>query len=493
MKTSRKQLPSMTRHMLMTLFLLMTAGSTLAQKMQVTYEPAQEEPSKWRNTFWHSAMDLTIVDWNDDEFVVYSFDRRLYLARFDRAFDIKASSTTKVGHNNQYDDEVIKVWTDADSICAVIREENDLYLYSFDRNSLEQKSVREIFKVHTSSVIPTITPVDVGWSENGEYVAVVARHLPKEAGLRDIKIFHEFSLFDKHFNLIGSGVFDSIEEFERMPGSGYSYASSWTITDDGELLFASLKAARKPKKYPEFGPSATQMEIGRFKDNKMTTFTVLNVGRGKLPLGTFNDVANIMDRETPEAVSMSLRAGSIFGYDGKSMMLFFVNTLYKYSFEDNTVTLLTTMQFALEPRLYSSGLSRVIEDDEDGHIVLGPGGFVWVRKDVTQSYVGNWGERLKVLQLKGIGVTNTITFFHKGRLYHVSAVNKRRFIFSSKSPYLPSRLLSVDKDRNLEMCELEATGGCEFYRASDSRVAFWERDIKMDGKKCQRFGFVDLP
>ena len=100
---------------------------------------------------------------------------------------------------------------------------------------------------------------------------------------------------------------------------------------------------------------------------------------------------------------------------------------------------------------------------------------------------------LKVLQLKGIGVTNTITFFHKGRLYHVSAVNKRRFIFSSKSPYLPSRMLSVDKDRNLEMCELEATGECEFYRASDSSVAFWERDIKMDGKKCQRFGFVDLP
>ncbi len=40
----------MAKHMLMTLLLMMTAGSTVAQKMQVTYEPAQEDPSKWRNT-----------------------------------------------------------------------------------------------------------------------------------------------------------------------------------------------------------------------------------------------------------------------------------------------------------------------------------------------------------------------------------------------------------------------------------------------------------
>lgn len=473
--------------------LLMTAGSMTAQKMEVTFDEPKEEPKNWKQTYWHDAMNLNILDWKSDEIVIYSFTERLYMARIDKDFNIKESSTTKVGESRLLENELLRIWNNNDSIYAVVREACDVYLYTFDFRSLQQKNVREVYKISNYDATSMETPVDVKWSDNEEYIALVARRIPIR-GLGKRKIFHEFCLYDKHFNPIGSGVFDALE-FPVTSGTGYGYASSWTLTDNGEIVFASLKAARNPKKYPEFGATATQMEIGLFKDGKLTTSTVPNVYRGKLPVGTHNSINGILEFEDKDHVSMSLKTGSIMGYDGKSMMIFFLNTLYRYSFEDNTVTPLVAMPFCLEPTCYSSGLSNVISDDDGGYIVRGISGFVWIPKDVTKSFIGNWGGDRKFAKWNtSTAVTRSMTFFHNGHLYHVADVERyTSYIVHTKQEHLEPQLVSVDRERKMETCNLDAAGYFYFYRTDDNRLALWERNLKVDGKKCQRFGYVDLP
>lgn len=485
----------MNKYFLMLLFLLpVTAGTVTAQKMQVTFDEPQEEPASWRHTFFHDAMNLSILDWRNDEIVVYSFSEQLYLARIDRNFNITETSKTKLGESRFLENEVLRIWCNDDSIYAVIREARDVYLYTFDFRSLQQKNVRQIFKLSSYDATSARTPVDVEWSDNEEYIALVARHIPYKTAMGNRKVFHEFCLFDKHFNPIGSGVFDAMD-FPVMVGKGFGYASSWTLTDNGEIVFASLKAARNPKKYPEFGATATQMEIGLFKDGKLTTSTIPNVYRGKLPVGICNSIEAIFEYEDKDHVSMSLRTGSIIGYDGKSMMLYFLNTLYRYSFEDNTVTPLVAMPFCLEPTCYSSGVSSVKDDGEGGYVILGVSGFVWIPRDVTKSFIGNWGgDRNFTKWNKSARVTRSLTFLHNGRLYHVADVERyTSYIVHTKQEHLEPQLTSFDRERNMETCNLDAAGYFYFYRTDDNRLALWERNLKVDGKKCQRFGYVDLP
>ena len=494
MKTSFRLSFGFAKNMMMFL-LLMTSSAATAQKMQVTFDEPQEEPKSWQHTYWHDAMNLNILDWNDDgEVVVYSFKEQLYMARIDKNFNIKESSTTKVGESRLLDNYLLRIWLNNDSIYAVMREGRNIYLYTFDFRSLQQNNVRQVFTISKHSVTMTETPIDVEWSENKEYIAIVARHIPKKSTMGKLDVFHEFCLYDKHFNPIGNGVFDALK-FPALAGTGFGYASSWTLTNNGEIVFASLKAARNPKKYPEFGATATQMEIGLFKDGKMTMSTVPNVYRGKLPVGTYNSAEGIDEFEDKDHVSMSLKTGSILGYDGKSMMLFFLNTLYRYSFEDNTVTPLIVMPFCLEPIYDSSGLSDVIDDDEGGYIIRGISGFVWVPKDVMKSFVGNWGGDRKFYNWrKSMAARRGLTFFHNGRLYHIADVERyTSYIIGVKKENMEPQLVSVDKERNMEMCNLDAAGYFYFRRIKDNRLALWERNLKVDGKKCQRFGFVDLP
>ena len=67
------------------------------------------------------------------------------------------------------------------------------------------------------------------------------------------------------------------------------------------------------------------------------------------------------------------------------------------------------------------------------------------------------------------------------------------YIIGVKKENMEPQLVSVDKERNMEMCNLDAAGYFYFRRIKDNRLALWERNLKVDGKKCQRFGFVDLP
>ena len=493
MNTSHKQLSGLAKTVLMSL-LLLTAGISRAQKMAVTFDAPQEEPKKWSKTYWHDAMNLSILSWNNDNIVVYSFSQQLYLARIDKNFNILESSTTKIGESRLLDDYLLRIWHKEDSIYAVTREGSDIYLHSFDTNTLQHQKARLIYTISKHAWSLMATPVDIKWARNNEYIALVVRHIPKRSKLGKEKVLHEFCLYDRNFNPIGSGIFDPIE-FPTLPGLGFGYASSWTLTDNGEIVFASLKAARKPKKYPEFGATATQMEIGLFRDGKLTTYSVPNVYRGNLPVGTQNSIEGIDEHEDPNHVSMSLKTGSIMGYDGKTMMLYFLNTLYRYSFQDNTVTPLIAMPFCLEPTYNSSGMSSVIDDEDGGYIIYGGSGFAWIPRDVNKSFVGNWGGARKFLNWRtSAQTTQSLTFLYNGRLYHVADVERyTSYIIGGKQEHLEPQLISVDKDRKMDACNLDAAGFYYFYRVSDNRLVLWQRNLKVDGKKCQRFGFVDLP
>ena len=88
MKTSFRLSFGFAKNMMMFL-LLMTSSAATAQKMQVTFDEPQEEPKSWQHTYWHDAMNLNILDWNDDgEVVVYSFKEQLYMARIDKNSNI---------------------------------------------------------------------------------------------------------------------------------------------------------------------------------------------------------------------------------------------------------------------------------------------------------------------------------------------------------------------------------------------------------------------
>lgn len=501
--TAFKHSSAFVKNMLLFL-LLMTASTAISQSMQVTFDEPQEEQKYWQKAPWNDFDNINILDWNDNEIVIYSLRQYLYLARIDKNLNLKENSKTKVGKSFAYEDEILRIWHENDNIYIVVREDHNVYLLTYDFRSLQQTDMKQIYTLRKHSTLQVRTPVDIAWSDNGEYIAIVARHIPyktNELGLRKKQgIFHEFGLYDKHFNPIGSGVFDAVD-LPLNAGKGYGYASSWTLTDNGEIVFVSLKAARNPADYPEFGATATQMEIGLFKDGKMTTSTIPNVYRGNLPVGAFNCTEDIVSYENRNSFSMSLRTGSILGYDGKSMMIFFLNTLYKYSFEDNTVTPQVAMPFCLEPVYYSSGVSNVIDDNEGGHIIRGVSGYVWIPKDITKSFVGTWegGRESSKGSVTTISAVRSLTFLRNDRLYHIANMEKKTQSFSvlggaseTKERMAP-QLTSVDIEKKIEKRNLDAVGYLNFYRISDNRIALWERDIKVDGKKCQRFGYVDLP
>lgn len=489
----------------MMFLLLITSGIATAQKPQVTFDEPQEEPANWRKTPLHNAANLNILNWDDNEIIISSFKEQLYLARIDKNLNIKESSKTRLGESRAREDEILRIWHENDSIYIIMKEEHNVLFYTFDYKSLQQTNMKQIYTISKHDPSQTATPVDIAWSDNGEYIALVVRHIPRNSeefmGLRKKQSsFHEFRLYDKHFNPIGSGVFDAVVLPHRI-GTGYGYASSWTLTDNGEIVFVSLKAARNPADYPDFGATATQMEIGLFKDGEMTTSTIPNVYRGNLPVGAVNCTEDINSYENRNSFSMSLRTGTILRYDGKSMMIFFLNTLYKYSFEDNTVTPQVAMPYALEPTYYSSGLSNVIDDNEGGQIIRGIGGFVWIPQDISKSFIGTWNVNRSSSTKWSVSSTTAIrnlTFLRNNRLYHFADMEKSTtsyFIIgiAEGTEKLAPQITCVGKDGKSETFNLDAVGYTYFYKISDNRIALWERNIKVNGKECMRFGHVDLP
>ena len=489
----------------MMFLLLITSGIATAQKPQVTFDEPQEEPANWRKTPLHNAANLNILNWDDNEIIISSFKEQLYLARIDKNLNIKENSTTRLGKSHGSKDNLLRIWHENDSIYVIIREERNVYLYTFDFRSLLQTNMKQIYTVSKHDPSQTETPVDIAWSDNGEYIALVVRHIPRKSeefmGMRKKQSsFHEFCLYDKHFNPVGSGVFDAVVLPHRV-GTGLGYASSWTLTDNGEIVFVSLKAARNPADYPDFGATATQMEIGLFKDGKMTTSTIPNVYRGNLPIGAVNCTEDIEAYENRNSFSMSLRTGTSLRYDGKSMMIFFLNTLYKYSFEDNTVTPQVAMRSYLEPTYYSSGLSDVIDDNEGGQIIRGIGGFVWIPQDISKSFMGSWNvnnSSSTKWSVSSTAATRSMTFLRNDRLYHLADMEKSTTSYyiigiSETTKKIAPQITCVDKKGTAETFNLDAGGYTYFYKISDNRIALWEGNIKVNGKACLRFGHIDIP
>ena len=416
--------------------------------------------------------DWNIIEYSEADKEIYAFldEFGFNLIRFDTDFNIKVQTKTKIKSGT-----ILSVRKGNSHIDVITEKGQDIMHYTFDSNSLQNISSENLFRLPNMNFYNKEYFTEVCWSANGQFLGIVACVFPKDPGVSYTDYMYYMYLYDKDFHLLNHVEFPYMQ---HKIGTKKFSRPTWTITDNGELVYAALHVTTKPKKYPEYGESGCMMDVSIITKDNVKKQKATNIDPG----GCMYDV-------------FLYAAGNIAKYDGKQMQVFIANTLYQYNLIDNTVLPLCTFKY-YQQATSMTGLSSYINDGEGGYAMNSGRGWTWIKAEPLKSICGGWGSAY-VQQGNALffprrdAYSSQVTFFYKNKLYHIDNINTERFV---SRKYKLTQLLCIDETGVGSTIEIKsnAKNDLQFYQLSENRFLVWERNAKIEKKYMQRLGFFGL-
>lgn len=482
----------MKKLLIVALMLVLTSLQGLAQSPKLTLGKMFPAPKEWTGSAWgKDPLEWKIMDFKNGLVTAYCKDKnRGHIIRFDQEFNIKSSFTGKI--LPEAEELSCKIYDH--KIHIILVEYEDIVHLEFDEQSLQLLKHETLFKLKTTKY----APIEVKYSDNGEYVAIVTRYLPKKE-LFDVTISHEVYLYDKNFNLIANDEFDKVKYPIISFNKRYAYASAWTVTNDGKVVLTSVKVAEKPKSQPRFGKSGGRMDVGVLSKDGMRTSFAKDIPWQGLPVGFVGNTTaeDIAKQDKSDGVDMNLKTGTIFEYDGDQLKLYLMNMIFDYDFDLNEVTPMMRFSQSLNPPFLTSGASNYIATKDDGIIIEEDRGFAWIKPDMEQSRIGYWGARDNVTKLfqKRFQISEEqFTFYYNGRYYLVEKTTKFKNWLAMENTFR-LHIKSIDKQNQVEETTLDTdlTGKqLRFFKIADGKYLFWQQLAKQDNQLMQCLGFLEF-
>lgn len=436
-----------------------------------------------------NLLDGSIFYYNEENKEIYTFyfndvTRKLHLHCFDTEFNTKASSVTKIKAG--YDKPIIlDVRKNGSHIDVVTEEGRDIVHYTFDSNSLQNTSTSNLFRNPGQRQIK-IQSTEVRWSSNGEYVAIVFCENPStEPGnmtLKYIDFDYNIYLYDKDFHLLKQSSFPYMQF--RLHSNQFC-RTAWTLTDNGEVVYAAIHYTTKPKKHPEYGESGCRIEAKIISKDAVKEYVTPNANPGGLIVSTVTDRYVLLKS-----------CGNIEKYDGEKMQVFFSNVLYQYDFKSQSATPLCRFQYYLSANS-STGLSLSFDDGNGGYAICSGRSFVWIKGDPLKSRIGTWGNANVQTDSNFFfpridAYSSEVTFFYNNHLYHIDNIVEGGLFRRSK--YKGAQLLCIDENGSVSNLKISsnARSDLDFYHISGTRYLVCEQETKIGKEYMQRFGLFEL-
>ena len=442
---------------------------------------AQQPKVYFENSVMTNFMqpDWSFINYSENQKEILAFYRNLdnktfYLSRFDTEFNVKTQSEIKMKSTSSKTSTILNVHENGSQIHVITEEGNDIIHYTFNYDNLQNTDKEILFTNTTHS--PGKIATEVSWSANGEYMAVVACDNRSEHDpLKYTNFNYYIYLYDKDIHLLNHIQFPYMQ---YKVACNKFCRPTWTITDNGEVVYAALHYTPTPKKIPEFGVSGCKIEARVITKDNCKIYEVPNISSGGC-------LWNYLTYAT----------GNIAKYDGEKMLVFFANVLFQYDLKNNTAKSLCRFDIYIGANT-STGLSNYIDDGNGGFIMNRGRIFVWIKKDPLESYWRSWGNST-VQQGNAMffprydAYSSEATFLHERKLYHIDNVDNAGF---ASKKYRATQLVYYDENGNYDVINItsDAKNDLSFHHLSGSRYLIWEPNVKIGEQYRQRLGFFEF-
>lgn len=482
-----------------TLLIALISIAGIAQQFKLEYQPLFPMSKEWKHQNW------VIVSADNDEIVAYNFvagtdftKPKLNFVRFTKDFQVKSKNTVKL------EGLVRNLHVSNDKIHIIETTYERTIHTALDVNTLQVLKSELLYQKQFYDKIC------VRWSPNSKYMALLAifetenQPSDKYQAYRRNKII----LYDSNLQEINNASVDAFDNTGLKSSIRWDklehYNPDMIVTDNGEIIYASMCYARFPQNNPEFG-SGTKLVVNILNKEGLQTYD-------------FGKVDSERRIDLP----------SILSYDGKEILISGIGmTLLSCNLLTKTVTIKSDNKnwglggSGSTLNSYSkviTSLSKVTNAGDNGFIVWGDKAlnisrdpnspafhairkmrdFYWINRDGSNFMEGSIKNHEKdaeknIFKLDITGTENYTSFYKDGNLYWISRDYSQKGM--KKSGYSEKYLLrSINRQGEVhekEISDLDMENST-VYQMDDTHFLIWQQNIKNGKEYMQRLGVFTI-